>query len=233
MAHSSVDGYVWGSGVSGVYQLKVTPNEVSVINTLFRDVNFEYHGAYSLLASDGTYFAAAKTSIQGYQNTVVNDFTTPIVLAKEYFVPNLDEGEHIVGLTMTFAATSADTFLIYATTKGQVGAVSLDFRKVSRNIYRIEGIESVALPDHFVSNSIAMDGPQGGVYVCTSNSMNRLQWDAETLTISSDWQTVYGDGRDDWYWGRLGPGCGTSPTIMGPTKGMWHGLRCSAGLQYA
>lgn len=219
MAHSTVDGYVWGSGVSGVYQLKISPNEVKVINTLFRDVNFEYHGAYSLLAADGTYFAAAKTSIQGYQNTIINDFTTPIILAKEYFVPKLDDGEHIVGLTMTFGTSLQDTFLVYATTKGQVGAVSLDFATPSRNVYRIEGIEGVELPDHFVSNSIAMDGPAGGVYVCTSHAMNRLKWDAATLTLSGDWQTVYGTGYDEWYWGRLGPGCGTSPTIVGPTKG--------------
>lgn len=219
LAYSSIDGYVWGSGVSGVYQLKISANEVSVINTLFRDVNFEYHGAYSLLAADGTYFAAAKTSIQGYQNTILNDFSTPIIRAKEYFVPNLDDGEHIVGLTMTFAASLQGTFLVYATTQGQVGAVSLDFSRVSKNIYRIEGLQSVALPDHFVSNSIAMDGPQGGVYVCTSASMNRLQWDADTLTINNSWQTLYGDGQDEWYWGRLGPGCGTSPTILGPNKG--------------
>jgi hypothetical protein len=122
---------------------------------------------------------------------------------------------------MTFGASLQDTFLVYATTKGQVGAVSLDFSTTSQNVYRIEGIDTVELPDHFVSNSIGMDGPQGGIYVCTSNSMNRLQWDASSRTISGDWQTVYGTGYDQWYWGRLGPGCGTSPTMVGPTKGTY------------
>lgn len=183
--------------MSGVYQLKVEDSGLSVINTYFRDFNFEYHGAYSLLAADGTYFAAARTSIQGYHNQVPMDFSTPIVMTKEYFVPNLDDGEHIVGLTMTHDSVEK-AFLVYATTKGQVGAVSLDFQTPSANIYQIQGIDDVELPDHFVSNSIAMDGPEGGIYVCTSNSMNRLQWDPDTLTVSNHWSTAYGDGYDDW-----------------------------------
>jgi hypothetical protein len=219
LTYSSVDGYVWGSGVSGVYQLKITDTEASVINTYFRDVNFEYHGAYSLLAADGTYFAAAKTSIQGYQNEVLNNFSTPIIKAKEYFVTGLAEGEHIVGLTMSYAETLEDTFLVYATTMGQVGAVSLDFVTATSSTYRIAGIDSVELADHFVSNSIAMDGPSGGVYVCTSSTINRLTWNADARTVMPDWQTAYGTGYDAWYWGRLGPGCGTSPTLVGPHDG--------------
>lgn len=80
IAQSSVDGYMWGSGVSGVYQLRLADGELSVVNTLFRDVNFEFHGAYSLVAADGTYFTAARTSIQAYHNEVPMDFSTPIVL---------------------------------------------------------------------------------------------------------------------------------------------------------
>ena len=100
---------------------------------------------------------------------------------------------------------------------GQVGAVSLDFQRESVSMYPIDGVADVALPDHFVSNSIALDGTDGGIYVCTSKSMTRLQWDLKTLTISNDWITDYGSGKDDWFFGRLGPGCGTSPTIMGPS----------------
>ena len=117
IAQSAIKGYMWGSGVSGVYQLHVNETSVSVINTLFRDVNFEYHGAYSLLAADGTYYAAAKTSIQAYNNEIPFDFSTPIVKIREYNVNNLVEGEHIVGLTMTHDAVE-NAFLVYATTKG-------------------------------------------------------------------------------------------------------------------
>ena len=95
--------------------------------------------------------------------------------------------------------------------------MSLDFARESVGMYQIPGVGEVTLPDHFVSNSIALDGTAGGVYVCTSKSMTRLQWDLSSLTVSLDWITDYGSGKDDWFYGRLGPGCGTSPTIMGPS----------------
>ena len=123
IAQSTVDGYMWASGVSGVYQLKVTESDATVINTLFRDVNFEYHGAYSLIAVDGTYFSAAKTSIQAYHNEIPFDFTTPIVKTREYFVQGLVDNEHIVGLTMTHDDVD-NAFLVYATTKGNIVTIA-------------------------------------------------------------------------------------------------------------
>jgi len=221
LAYSAVDGFVWGSGVSGVYQLNVTgpSTGVEVINTLFRDINFEIHGAYSLVASDGTYFCATKTSVQGYHNEVPFDWTTPIELTKEYFVPGLAEDEHLVGLTMTFDSPGEKAFLVFSTTRGQVGAVAVDFQTASP-LFQIPGIDTVALPSAFVNNPIALDGPEGGIYVATSKSMVRLQWNPTAITVSADWLTDYGNGDDDWMWGRVGPGCGSSPTLMGPTGGV-------------
>jgi len=219
LAYSAVDGYAWGSGVSGVYQINITDDRgAEVINTLFRDVDFSFHGAYALIAADGTYFAAARTSIQGYHNAVPFDFTSPIVKTKEYFVPGLEEDEHLVGLSMTYDAAE-NAFLVFATTRGQVGAVSLDFSTPS-NLARVPGIESVALPSEFMSNSIALDGPEGGIYVCTSRSIARMRWDPATVTIATDWVTDYGAGSDPWMWGRIGPGCGSSPTMVGPVGGV-------------
>jgi hypothetical protein len=214
LVQSHITGYTWGSSVSSVFQLKTDETGISMINSYYRDFNFEYHGAYCLLGADGTYFAAARTSLQAYNNEKALDFSTPIVKANEYFVPGMDDDEHIVGLTMTHDADLP--FLIFATTKGQVGAVSVDF-KVASPLFRIAGIEKVANPDKFVSNSIGMDGPLGGIYVVTSISMNRLQWDPLTRTISGSWSTEYGSGNDEWFYGRLGPGAGTSPTISGPS----------------
>ena len=215
LVQSSVAGYTWGSSISSVFQLKTDDNGVSIINTFFRDYNFEYHGAYSLLAHDGTYYAATKTSIQAYNNEVPLDFSTPIVLVKEYtFDFSLENGEHLVGLTITHDAPES-AFLIVATSFGQVAGVSLDFTKAT-NVVRIPGIENVDVPDHFVSNSIACDGSKGGIYVVTSYSLARIQWTARTRKLTLDWNTPYGTGKDQWYWGRLGPGSGTSPTIVGP-----------------
>ncbi len=214
LVQSSVEGYTWGSSVSSVFQTKVDENGITVVNTFFRDYNFEYHGAYCLLAADGTYYAATKTSIQAYNNEVPFDFTTPIILTGEYFIEGLKDSEHLVGLTLTHDAKD-DAFLIFATSLGGVGGVSLNFKKAA-NLAYIPGIENVELADHFVSNSIAMDGTEGGIYVCTSNSMARLNWDPATASIALAWNTPYGNGHDEWYWGRLGPGCGTSPTILGP-----------------
>lgn len=214
LVQSHITGYTWGSSVSSVFQLKTDETGISMINSYYRDFNFEYHGAYCLLGADGTYFAAARTSLQSYNNEKPLDFTTPIVKTGEYFVPGLDDDEHIVGLTMTHDVDAP--FLIFATTKGQVGAVSVDFTTASA-LYRIAGIEKVAKQDKFVSNSIGLDGPRGGIYVVTSISMNRLQWDPLTRTITLSWSTEYGNGHDEWFYGRLGPGAGTSPTISGPS----------------
>ena len=214
LTQSSVDGYSWGSGVSGIYQIYVNATDARIVNTLFRDVNFEYHGSYSLLTKDGTYYAAAKTSLQAYNNEVPFDFTTPIKKVNEFFVPGLEDGEHIVALTISFEDN--DAYLIYATTLGKVSAVSLDFKRTS-NTVQITGYDEVAAPSHFISNSIAFDGDNGGIYACTSKSMVKLNWNGIKKTISNSWRTDYGNGADDWHWGRLGPGCGTSPTIMGPS----------------
>ena len=99
---------------------------------------------------------------------------------------------------------------------GKVGSVAVDFSRPGANMYQIDGIDEVALPDHFVSNSIAFDGKSNGIYVCTAKSITRLTWDLSTLTIKSDWRSDYGSGSDPWFYGRLGPGSGTSPSIMGP-----------------
>jgi hypothetical protein len=218
LVQSSVEGYTWGSSVASVFQTKVDENGLSVVNTFFRDYNFEYHGAYCLLAHDGTYYAATRSSIQAYNNEIPFNFSTPIVRTGEYFIPGLEEDEHIVGLTITHEEIEDRPYLIFATSLGGIGGVSLDFTGAA-NLFRIPGIETVGTPDHFVSNSIGMGGPEGGIYVCTSYSMARLAWDAKAKTISLDWNTPYGNGQDEWYWGRLGPGCGTSPTIMGPNNG--------------
>jgi len=215
LTQSNVKGYSWGSGVSGIFQIYVNATDAVVVNTLFRDVGLDsYHGGYSLLTKDGTYYVATKTSIKAYNNEVPLDFTTPIKEVNEYFVTGLADGEHIVGLTISFEAD--DAYLIYATTLGKVGAASLDFKRTS-NTVQVTGNDEVAAPSHFISNSIAFDGDNGGIYVCTSKSMVKLNWNGAKKIITNSWRTDYGDGADDWHWGRLGPGCGTSPTIMGPS----------------
>ena len=203
LVQSSVVGYLWGSSVSSVFQIKTDENGISTVNSLFRDYNFEFHGAYSLLAYDGTYYAATRTSIQAYNNQIPLDFTTPIVLLKEYFFNfTMESGEHLVGLTITHDAVDA-AFLIVATSFGQVAGVSLDFARET-NAVRIPGIDKVDVPDHFISNSIACDGPRGGIYAVTSYSLARIQWTSRTASLKLDWNTAYGTGKDQWYWGRLG-----------------------------
>ena len=214
LVQSNVTGISWGSSVSSVFQIKSSlENGVEIINTLYRNLNFEYHGAYSLLSYDGTYYAATKSGIQAYNNKVPFDFSTEIVLLSEFVVNGLEDNDHIVGLTITHDAVE-DAFMIFATSKGKVGGVSLDF-SISTDLVSIPGVDEVSEPDHFVSNSIALDGVNGGIYVVTSLSINRLQWDVSTKSIKLDWSTKYSDGKDDWFWGRLGPGSGTSPTIVG------------------
>ena len=65
-----------------------------------------------------------------------------------------------------------------------------------------------------VTNSFALDS-KGGIFVVTSLYMNKIRWNAASKTLSLDWSTKYHQANQEMYWGRFGPGSGSSPTLMG------------------
>eukprot|EP00052_Salpingoeca_macrocollata_P027040 m.255010 g.255010 ORF g.255010 m.255010 type:complete len:295 (+) comp22683_c0_seq1:536-1420(+) len=81
-------------------------------------------------------------------------------------------------------------------------------------VLQLPGLDVVALPSHMVSNSFAL-GPGDISYVVTSMALHAVVWKNTTQTLSVLWSANYSTGQDPWFYGRLGPGSGSSPTVMG------------------
>ena len=56
---------------------------------------------------------------------------------------------------------------------------------------------------------------QNGIYVVTSLYMCKVNWDKATTKITLTWATKYHETNQLTYWGRFGPGSGSSPSLMG------------------
>lgn len=202
------DEVVWGSSMASVFQLLSDgAGTYRFANHRLRKPDFHFHGAYAFVTSNGTYFAAAKTSIQAFSNEQPHNFSTPIVEVTELTV-SVGANETLVGLNML-----PDGMLVFVTSAARVGVASQDFSFVSPML-QLPGRDRVALPEHMVSNSFAV-GPDNGIYVVTSLSMTKTVWNPSSRTLSLAWSTDYSDGEDPWYRGRLGPGSGSSPTLVG------------------
>jgi hypothetical protein len=65
-----------------------------------------------------------------------------------------------------------------------------------------------------VTNSFALD-QKGGIFVVTSLYMNKIRWNATEKTLKLEWSNKYHDKNQEFYWGRFGPGSGSSPSLMG------------------
>jgi len=63
-----------------------------------------------------------------------------------------------------------------------------------------------------ITNSFAID-KFGGIYIVTSKWMNKVNWNGKNLTLN--WSTKYHNEEPPTYWGRFGPGSGSSPSLMG------------------
>lgn len=65
-----------------------------------------------------------------------------------------------------------------------------------------------------ITNSFALDS-KGGIFVVTSLYMNKVRWNGQQRELHYEWATKYHEQNQDTYWGRFGPGSGSSPTLMG------------------
>lgn len=160
------------------------------------------------MTADNTYYASDVSSISAYRLQRPADPRSPIAKYAAFQVPGCDPNEHLVGLSLTY-----DGFLVFATSAGRVGVVARTLAGPAASIVQLPGREQALLPLKMISNNFAVD-QDNGVYVVTSIHQHRLQWDGVGLRIS--WSAPYSDGRDPWFYGRLGPGSGSSPTVVGP-----------------
>lgn len=67
---------------------------------------------------------------------------------------------------------------------------------------------------HYITNSFAMD-KKGGVYVVTALYLCKVEWSSVDKSLKLAWASRYHQKVEATYWGRFGPGSGSSPSLMG------------------
>ena len=172
-------------------------------------------GAYNLIDSDNRFIVGRQHAIEIYSDAVEGDRFSPIELVHRYPLPPhffCGENDFIVGLSMTY-----DDHLAIVTELGMVAVLPRQLESVSDDDiqqYALNGENCATKQDNvdIVSNSLAVD-EAGGLFVVTSQHMVRLQWDGTTL--SETWRVPYEAGNGDSSPIRLGPGSGSTPSLMG------------------
>ena len=208
---------VWGSSQIDVFKADPRGGTLTFIDRMIKEdlelfsVEAAISGAYTLVDRDGTFFVPRFDKIYAYRDRVAGDPASKIEVRDIYVIPEEHihgEDDLIVGLNIT-----SDGMLAIATKRGTVGVVSRGFDS-ARYLY-LGGPSSEAESEE-ISNSIACD-ETGGIFVVTSRRMYRVQWTGYELTTDEDmgaWSAAYETG-DDVSGPRLGPGSGSTPTLMG------------------
>ncbi len=155
----------------------------------------EVSGAYSLVDRDGAYVVPAGNQLRVYGDQQPGNSQSRITLLRQLQVPTASP---IVGLTMTW-----DGRLVFVTESGLVGSVNRELGD-ARYLLLEDGRATI-------SNSIAAD-EAGGVYILTDRYLHQVNTRESKLELG--WSAPYPSDTGTWP-GRLGPGSGTSPTLMG------------------
>ena len=172
-------------------------------------------GAYTAIDSDNRFIVGRTRFVSFFTDSGVGDRSSPIALEKRIFMPDdvfCNEDDVIAGMSLTydghlaFATELGNLFVIPADPDpGQLG----DIPVVSTN--PACPTDSPEAPE-IVSNSLAID-EDGGIYLLTSAAMYRFDRDGTLLTLA--WRSEYEVADDVPSPIRLGPGSGSTPSLMG------------------
>lgn len=213
MSAPYADGTIvnWTSSTNSVYKSTVSTGRIQIIDRVAKKLNgvsgIGISGAYTVLDHENTFFVPGQASITAYRDSIEGDAFSPIAKVAEFTVPAeslRESGEGIVGINMTY-----DGYLVLATKQGTIAVLSRDFSEY-QYVQLGESAEEV-------SNSFAVD-EDGGIYVVTAKKMYRVQWTGTELSLdpaTGAWSADYEIGADVQVPGRLGPGSGSTPSLMG------------------
>lgn len=205
LAHASLykDGrrVLWGSTLSEVIKIDATEKQWNYVSRIGLEENKnKISGAYTLIDYEGNFFVPRGRKVFCFRDKISGDAISEAHLVDSYSIPynqlNSND-EAIVGLNITY-----DGYLVFVTNHGLVAVISRNFKEA--HYYRL-------LATQDVSNSIAVD-EEGGIYVVSSTTMNRIQWTGSKLFLK--WSSPYKSSEEQGD-GRLGVGSGTTPTLMG------------------
>ncbi|WP_420630228.1 hypothetical protein [Candidatus Leptofilum sp.] len=170
-------------------------------------------GAYSAIDRDNHFIVGRQRAVEIYADSVAGDRYSAIALLKRFQLPDeffCGDADLIVGINLTY-----DDHIVIVTEGGVVGVLPREIEKltaVNLQRYSINGDNCQNENDHIISNSIAVD-EEGGIYIVTSRAMLRVQWDGSALSLA--WQTPYDTAPGYLSALRLGPGSGSTPSLMG------------------
>ena len=172
-------------------------------------------GAYNAVDSRNQFIVGRTRFVSILGDSVEGDRSSPAELKKRIFMPDevfCNEDDVIAGMTLTF-----DEQLVFATELGNLFVISPDADPDELGEVPVasanEGCETAdAAEQEIVSNSVAAD-EDGGIYLLTSAAMYRFDWDGSSLTRA--WRAEYEVSEEVPSPIRLGPGSGSTPSLMG------------------
>ncbi len=207
LAYGPVDQFgnraLWGNSLRRVYKVDANGRKWTYTDEHKRRQSIKngISGAYTLVDCDGTFYIPHGETIEAFSDACPGNSLSGIRKVRELKLPTCGvpwtKNEIIVGLNMTY-----DGWLAIVTNMAKVVVISRDFRQVRYLCLN---------KNERVSNSLAID-EDGGIYVVTSTTMHRIQWDGDGLCVR--WSVPYKTSGVH-YTGRLGAGSGTTPTLMG------------------
>ena len=179
-------------------------------------------GAYNILDRDGNFIVPRQKVIEVFADSRRGVRASPIDLVKRFELPKeafCRPEDKVAGATMTY-----DGYIAFVTEQGIVGTVPRQPDDMTVDNLRLLSLNRGACADESVppenletvSNSVAAD-EEGGIYIVTSRNMRRVNHDAVTNRLHSEWSAPYepGSGQSAI---RLGTGSGSTPTLMGTGK---------------
>jgi hypothetical protein len=175
-------------------------------------------GAYTAIDSKNRFIVGRTRFVGFFGDSVEGDRSSPIELKKRIFMPDevfCSEDDVIAGMSLTY-----DGYLAFATELGNLFVISPDADPDNLGeVPVVSTTANCATADEadleIVSNSVAVD-ENGGIYLLTSVAMYRFDWDGSELTLA--WRAEYDSADEVPSPIRLGPGSGSTPSLMG-TKG--------------
>jgi hypothetical protein len=179
-------------------------------------------GAYSVADANFHFLLGRARFVEIFGDAVPGDRSSPIALLKRVFLPDsafCRSTDLLVGGVML-----PDGHLAFVTEQASVGVVPSDVAGLdAANVVSLPSENGSAcgdpsVPDaelETVSNSIAAD-EDGGFYVVTGAAVIKYRWDGTTL--EKIWRTPY-ESDPPFSLLRLGPGSGSTPTLMGTALG--------------
>ena len=172
-------------------------------------------GAYAAIDAQNRFIAGRTNFVSFFGDSVEGDRSSPIELKKRIFLPPeafCNDDDVIAGMSLTY-----DGHLAFATELGNLFVIPADADPGDLGeVPVVSTNQNCATADaadlEIVSNTIAVD-EAGGIYLLTSAAMYRFNWDGSTLTIA--WRAAYESADDVPSPIRLGPGSGSTPSLMG------------------